>query len=178
MQREIDPYGRVIFQPEDAFELLYRGIDLPEVLIPEDATIRRYNELCRAWDKADHQVLPAFEPDWTPEEEHQRRANQWRIPEPFDTMDVRDTLLALCERDAERDRVNMEMDLYEARGLIPVLRLMFALVQHFRENGVVWGVGRGSSVASYCLFLIGVHKIDSLKFGLDIAEFLKPGKGF
>jgi len=34
-------------------------------------------------------------------------------------------------------------------------------------------VGRGSSVASYCLYLLGVHKINSLKFDLDIKEFLK-----
>jgi DNA polymerase III alpha subunit len=42
-----------------------------------------------------------------------------------------------------------------------------------RENDIVWGVGRGSSVASYTLYLIGVHKIDSIKYELDINEFLK-----
>jgi DNA polymerase III alpha subunit len=42
-----------------------------------------------------------------------------------------------------------------------------------REHGVVWGVGRGSSVASYVLFLIGIHKIDSLYYDLPIDEFLK-----
>jgi hypothetical protein len=42
-----------------------------------------------------------------------------------------------------------------------------------RENKIVWGVGRGSSVASYVLFLIGVHKINSIKYNLDINEFLK-----
>jgi DNA polymerase III alpha subunit len=47
------------------------------------------------------------------------------------------------------------------------------LVDTLRENKVLWGVGRGSSVASYVLYLIGVHKIDSLKYNLDIAEFLK-----
>jgi DNA polymerase III alpha subunit len=47
------------------------------------------------------------------------------------------------------------------------------LVDTLRENKILWGVGRGSSVASYVLYLIGVHKIDSLKYNLDIAEFLK-----
>jgi DNA polymerase III alpha subunit len=37
----------------------------------------------------------------------------------------------------------------------------------------VWGVGRGSSVASYVLFLIGVHRIDSMKYNLDYKEFLR-----
>jgi DNA polymerase III alpha subunit len=38
---------------------------------------------------------------------------------------------------------------------------------------VLWGVGRGSSVASYCLYILGVHKVDSIKYELDIHEFLK-----
>jgi DNA polymerase III alpha subunit len=42
-----------------------------------------------------------------------------------------------------------------------------------RENKIVWGVGRGSSVASYVLYLIGIHKINSLKYNLDINEFLR-----
>ena len=47
------------------------------------------------------------------------------------------------------------------------------LVDTMREHNIVWGVGRGSSVASYCLYLLGVHKINSIKFELDIKEFLK-----
>jgi len=42
-----------------------------------------------------------------------------------------------------------------------------------RKNNLVWGVGRGSSVSSYLLYLIGVHKVDSYKYRLDIKEFLK-----
>jgi len=50
---------------------------------------------------------------------------------------------------------------------------MIYLVDFMRENEIVWGVGRGSSVASYVLYLIGVHRIDSIKFGLDWREFLR-----
>ena len=42
-----------------------------------------------------------------------------------------------------------------------------------RLNNVVWGLGRGSSTASYILYLLGVHKIDSLYYDLPIEEFLK-----
>ncbi len=54
-----------------------------------------------------------------------------------------------------------------------VLNLLLYLVDHFRTNKIVWGVGRGSSVASYILYLIGIHKVDSIKYDLDIGEFLK-----
>jgi len=54
-----------------------------------------------------------------------------------------------------------------------LLRYMIYLVDFMREHTIVWGVGRGSSVASYVLYLIGVHKIDSIQYGLDWREFLR-----
>ena len=57
--------------------------------------------------------------------------------------------------------------------MIPVLKTMKYVVDTLRANNVVWGVGRGSSVASYVLFIIGVHKIDSVKYKLPINEFFK-----
>ena len=42
-----------------------------------------------------------------------------------------------------------------------------------RENQLIWGVGRGSSTASYVLYLLGVHRIDSMYYDLDPEEFLR-----
>jgi len=42
-----------------------------------------------------------------------------------------------------------------------------------RNNHVIWGVGRGSSVASYVLYKLGVHRIDSLFYDLSVDEFLR-----
>ena len=70
-------------------------------------------------------------------------------------------------------RVEEELALYKARNLYPILQLMIYIVDMMRKNNLVWGVGRGSSVASYVLYLIGIHKIDSIKYNLDIEEFLK-----
>jgi DNA polymerase III alpha subunit len=57
--------------------------------------------------------------------------------------------------------------------MFDLLRFLVYIVDVMREQDIVWGVGRGSSVASYVLYLIGVHKIDSLYYDLDIAEFLR-----
>jgi len=54
-----------------------------------------------------------------------------------------------------------------------ILQMLIYLVDVMRENKIVWGVGRGSACASYSLFLIGIHKVDSLKYNLNIKEFLK-----
>jgi DNA polymerase III alpha subunit len=82
-------------------------------------------------------------------------------------------VISLCSTQAEIERVNKEYELFKERELDDVLRFFIYLVDYLRENSIVWGVGRGSSVASYILFLIGVHKIDSMRYSLDIKEFLK-----
>ena len=62
---------------------------------------------------------------------------------------------------------------YQERGLFDLLRYLKYLVDVMCDNHVIWGVGRGSSVASYVLYLLGVHRIDSLYYDLDPAEFLR-----
>jgi DNA polymerase III alpha subunit len=57
--------------------------------------------------------------------------------------------------------------------MIDVLKAMKYMVDVLKSNNVVWGVGRGSSVSSYCLYLIGIHKIDSVKYDLPITDFFK-----
>lgn len=104
---------------------------------------------------------------------HQEKSHQWLLPDNYLCIDVKDYLLNKCKTSEETERVNYEYNIYETRGLVNVLRLMIYIVDKMRENDIVWGVGRGSSVSSYCLYLIGVHKVDSIKYNLDVTEFFK-----
>jgi len=63
--------------------------------------------------------------------------------------------------------------MYKERGLYPILQLLIYIMDIMRKNNLVWGVGRGSCVSSYILYLLGVHKVDSHKYKLHIKEFLK-----
>jgi DNA polymerase III alpha subunit len=98
---------------------------------------------------------------------------QWHMPDDYKELDIAEYILSLCQEDYELQRVAQELLLYQERDLFNLLRYLKYLVDTLRKNNVVWGVGRGSSVASYVLFLLGVHKIDSLHYQLDINEFLK-----
>jgi DNA polymerase III alpha subunit len=57
--------------------------------------------------------------------------------------------------------------------MIPVLRQLLYMIDRWRESSVVWGVGRGSSVSSFVLYLIGINRINPRRFGLDASEFFK-----
>jgi len=82
-------------------------------------------------------------------------------------------LFGQCNYESEKQRVIDELTEFENRRLDKLLIYLDELVTLMKQNNIVWGVGRGSSVASYVLFLIGIHKIDSLKYDLDYHEFFK-----
>ena len=102
-------------------------------------------------------------------------SKQFNIPQHYLELDVEQYIRALVpQADAKRKaRVEAELELFRTRNLFSILQLLIYIIDTMRKHNLVWGVGRGSSVASYCLYLIGVHKIDSVKYDLDIREFLK-----
>jgi hypothetical protein len=107
-----------------------------------------------------------------PEFDHVRQSH-WFMPDEYKNMDIAKHVLELCITDAELQRVGEELLLYQARDLFDLLRYLKFLVDLMQENNLIWGVGRGSSVASYVLYLLKLHRVDSLHYNLDIAEFLR-----
>jgi len=109
----------------------------------------------------------------------------WYMPDEYKTLDLMDYLYTqVCKElqmapsdfvsnSSKWIRVEQELEEYTQRGLLPLLKYMVYFVSVMKENKVVMGVGRGSSVASYILYLIGVHKIDSIKYNLDYKEFFR-----
>jgi DNA polymerase III alpha subunit len=98
--------------------------------------------------------------------------DNWFIPIEYKNMDIEEFLVNCCPKQ-NYQRVILELKLFRNYNMIPMLQTMKYVVDTLRKNNIVWGVGRGSSVASYVLFLIGVHKIDPIKYELPIEEFFK-----
>jgi DNA polymerase III alpha subunit len=96
----------------------------------------------------------------------------WFVPSEYQNIDIESFLIEQCPKQ-NYDRLIIELELFKQHNMIPVLKAMKYIVDTLRKNNVVWGVGRGSSVASYVLHLIGVHKIDSVKYNIPIEEFFK-----
>lgn len=107
------------------------------------------------------------------EEYDQLNQNNWYIPDEYKNFDIAKYVLDLCESESELQRVGEELIKYQELEMFPMLRYCKFLVDTMRKHKVVWGVGRGSSVSSYVLYLIGIHRINSLHYDLSIDEFLK-----
>ena len=140
-------------------EMLYRNRDISKVPVSE-SVVEQFNSFCTELEL--HDLTAHFD-----------YSKEFLIPQRFKNIDVEEFLLARAVDRISRERVEAELAEFKARNLYPVLQLMIYIVDTMRKHNIVWGVGRGSSVASYCLYLIGVHKIDSIKYNLDIREFLK-----
>lgn len=165
-------YGQVFTTEQELYDLLYKNpsLDLSKFLVEDPFDFNRGIDHLHY----EHPRLGVFEqPQLSVEEFHKKQQQVWHMPEEYRTLDIAAWLLNQCKSEQELQRVGKELLLYQERDLFNLLRYLKYLVDTLRKNDLVWGVGRGSSVASYVLYLLGVHKIDSIKYELDIEEFLK-----
>ncbi len=173
MQINTDSLGIPHFSEQDLIAAIYKGHaeKIPQVLCDPTDDIKKCNEYLEA------QGLEPFllyQPVNLPKEEFDKiLQSQWFMPESYQELDVAAYLLQKCSTESEKDRVNLELEEYNKKNLFNVLRYMIYLVDFMKQNNIVWGVGRGSSVASYVLYLIGIHRINSIQYDLDFYEFMR-----
>lgn len=170
---KVNMYGQAILSSTDLFELLLQGKNISHLNVIEDEEIKLFKEYQSSLLNDTITFLGAPDEDLTFDEFHKKCADEWVFPVVYQQIDVKQWLYNKCKRQDEFDRVDMEYKLYEEHDLIMLLRLFIYLVDYMRENRFLWGVGRGSSVSSYVLYLIGIHRIDSIKYNLDIKDYLK-----
>lgn len=167
----LDEYSRQVLNEKQACEMLYANptLDVTNLCL-EDVT--KFNAASTAL-HANTILTQLNDVDMDIQEYHNINQTNWHMPEKYKQLDIAKYLLDLCRTDAELQRVGQELLLYQERNMFDLLRFLCYIVDTMRDKDIVWGVGRGSSVSSYVLYLIGVHKIDSLYYDLDIAEFLR-----
>jgi DNA polymerase III alpha subunit len=169
----INEYGAVIVDQEELFEAIYSGkIKKIENIFLNDNSVEQFNSALTE----NRDSFPPLQTYIAPDEslEFFDEANQctWFMPDDY-CPNLVEMLYGMCTTEEHTNRVTQELELFIQHGMMDLLFYLKYLVDTIRENNIVWGVGRGSSVASYVLYLIGIHKIDSIKYGLDIKEFLK-----
>ena len=171
VKTKINDHGDVVFTEQDAIDLLYTN--------PEFDVSKLFFEDVKQYESALKELgldLPVIQT--APKRESvdkfdNKNINDWHMPDKYYQINVLQCLLDKCQTYEEKIRVQTEYDMFEKKGFIKVLQFLIYFIDTLRANNIVWGVGRGSSVASFCLFLIGVHKINPLLYNLDITEFLR-----
>ena len=168
---KINDHGDVIFSEEDVMDLLYTdpNFDLSKLYFDN---IDKYSQSLKELG-IDLPVIKTAPKRSNTEIFDKQNCDNWHMPEKYYQINVLQWLLDKCQNDEEKMRVQTEYDLFEKKKFIRVLQFLIYFIDTLRANNMVWGVGRGSSVSSFCLFLIGVHKINPMLYNLDIKEFLR-----
>ena len=163
----LDKYSNPVFNEQDLFEALYKGYQFSSndtILVEERTDSLRHLE-----QQLGFNFFEPYDTNFKITDYDQACQQVWNMPDDYKQLDIEQWILEQCSN----QRVQDELAEYKARNMLDLLRWLKYFVDTMRANNIVWGVGRGSSVASYVLYLIGVHKIDSIKYNLDWQEFLR-----
>ena len=163
----LDQFNNPIYSSADIKNLIYQGkIDILNKLRVDDSQdVQQFNSVENLFlvDSVITETLEEFD---------SKLQQNWLMPEEYKNMDIEGFLVHVCPKE-HYQRLIDELVEFRARNMLNLLRWLKYFVDTCRKNDIVWGVGRGSSVSSYVLFLIGVHKIDCIKYKLDWREFLR-----
>jgi DNA polymerase III alpha subunit len=169
---KVDNVGQCVYSDTEAFNLIMQGIDIDSIYIENSS---RLNETLKYYECNDfNHYIPIDAKD----EESFHRLNQslWKMPNEYLELDIADYLrgiTSLYSNSEYLDRLEFELEKFEEYNLMDILRYMKYMVEVFEKKNVIWGIGRGSSVASLCLYLLGVHSVDPVMYDIKFDEFLE-----
>ena len=165
--------GSIVTEPSNLMKILLKGKHKTRIYATEiTKDIKEYNKFVTPANRIS--VKTELDPLDT----------SWNIPEEYKQINIGDYIInklgqeledtPLADEDAliRATRVVTELRTYRKLNLFGLLRTLIYIIDVFNRDNVVWGVGRGSSVSSYVLYLMGVHDIDSVLYDLNFDDFL------
>lgn len=164
---KLDEYKRPIFDYKDLSEFYYKGLDITDSMFEDSDELQKHNENCKI---NDYELATIYNPNDIFTDFHKENQRKWLID--ID-VDIEKILYERCRTEVDRILVEYELTLFKKNDIMDILKMIHVVVETMKHNNILWGVGRGSSVASMCLFLLDVHMVDPAKYDLDIHEFIK-----
>lgn len=168
-------FGELVFSENDVCDLLMQGHDIDSLKnVVVDQTVN-LEQLVMHIERPDSLLTWTFpyNKEISVQGFHDAQQLMWHMPKEYKQLDIAAYILSLCTTEAELQRCGEELLLYQEKNLFNLLKYLRYLVDVMTENKIIWGVGRGSSVASYVLYKLKVHCIDSMFYNLDVHEFLR-----
>jgi len=172
---KLDNLGLPRFADRDIIDLIYKGNKnkIGQIFAESSADVKLFNKIME--DLRGGIQINEYQPMNIEQEEFDGiLQNEWFMPTKYKNLNIEEYLSTIVSvKSPEWKVVSEELAEFKKRNMYPLLQFLVYLVDFMRENNIVWGVGRGSSVASYVLYAIGIHKINPIQYGLDWREFLR-----
>lgn len=170
--RKIDEFGNVIYYSDEIMEKIYSDENFLNFVYEESDEIKTFNEIMKDIG-IDMVIKTEKDDDLINDDDIKNMIDDWFMPEKYKNIDIEKWFLEKDLTETERKRVEKELAVFKKNNCYNFLRFLIYLVDFMRENNIIWGTGRGSSVASYCLYLIGIHRINSIEYDLNFEEFIR-----
>lgn len=167
--------GVSIFEPQFLAGAVARGLPPSMIRVRgDDEDVRRFNEMVAEADRIRQETV-----------EPVSLSMVWQLPEQYKNLNL-DEYVARAFGDRCQElykkyspeqydqailRIADELQEIEARGMVEFMRTVIYILDTFKRKNVVWGVGRGSSCASYVLFVLGLHAVDCILLDVPMSEF-------
>lgn len=164
--------GASVVSPEMVAKLFLLGLGPHEIRVEGDA-----------WEIQQFNANVPLEEKLRPPDDPVKISLKWQLPSEYKNLDLDQYVVDKAVQhleinsytlDQERtaaNRVEQELQEIKQRGMTEFFKTIIYVLDVFRKNGVVWGVGRGSSCASYILFVLGLHAVDCVKLDIPMTEF-------
>ena len=172
---KLDNLGLPRFADRDIIDLIYKGNanKIGNIFAESTAEVKLFNKIMEDL-RCGIQIKEYQEINVEKTEFDGILQNEWFMPEKYKKLNIEEYLSTIVSiKSPEWKVVSEELVEFKKRNMYPLLQFLVYLVDFMRDNKIVWGVGRGSSVASYVLYAIGIHKINPIQYGLDWREFLR-----
>tara|TARA_Y200000002_G_scaffold313184_1_gene270595 strand:- start:744 stop:1265 length:522 start_codon:yes stop_codon:yes gene_type:complete len=172
---KLDNLGLPRFADRDIIDLIYKGNanKIGNIFAESTAEVKLFNKIMEDL-RGGIQIKEYQEMNVEKTEFDGILQNEWFMPEKYKKLNIEEYLSTIVSiKSPEWKVVSEELVEFKKRNMYPLLQFLVYLVDFMRDNKIVWGVGRGSSVASYVLYAIGIHKINPIQYGLDWREFLR-----
>jgi hypothetical protein len=165
--------GEMVFSEVDIIDLLMQDRDISSMssMLVDDSV--NLPDLIKFVENLPNVFVSYTATDIEQHEWDRNNQSNWHMPDEYKQLDIAQYILDLCDNEAELQRCGEELLLYQERNLFDLLRYIKYLVDVMTDNNIIWGVGRGSSVASFVLYKLKLHRIDSIYYKLSINEFLR-----
>lgn len=75
------------------------------------------------------------------------------------------------ERNNYWERIKYELKILEKNNFSSYMLIVSDFMQWAKENGIMTGFGRGSAASSIIGYILNIHKVDSIKYGLLFERF-------
>lgn len=170
---KIDNLGRVVLTEQELFQFIYDGNSMPSSDVILESNLEQYRQAkIKNADQIPNFISQTELEDYDIIAFDNINQKIWFMPNLYKNIDIEGFLVDRCPKE-NYDRLIKELQEYRSRNLLDLLRFLKYLIDTCQKENILCGLGRGSSAASYVLYLLGIHKVDPIKYKIPMTEFFK-----